>query len=363
MTNTHPNPTRAALRDFASWDSGPVVSIFLPQDPTRTDLDPIQLKACAQWVEESLVRDHQQSHTDAEEMVAPLLDAASGTTRPGHGHAWFLSPHCSVSLPLHGFTDLVMEIGGVPDTLRLLPHLSTGPDYVVVAISQKHVRVFRANRTSIEALEVAGLPKSLDDALWYIRREPTFERHGSGAMHMAGGGQDFRKSDLHQYLHLVDKALCTALAGTHAPLVVMAVGYEASMFINESHYRHIVHLPITGNPDNIDPQIIHERSWAIMSAQAGPAEEAVARARRLAGTGMTVSDTDEIVRVAHAGAVDLFLVARSLTNTGAYRGALDAVREQLATALNLAMANGAAAHVVADVDLPDGSLATAVLRY
>ena len=363
MTITHPNPTRAALRDFASWDKGPVVSIFIPQDPTRTDLDPLQLKASAQWVQESLVRDHQQSQVDAEQMVAPLLEAAVATPQPGHGHAWFLNSHCSVSLPLHGLTEMVIEIGTVPDTLRLLPYLSTGPDYVVVAISQKHVRVFRANRTSIEPLEVVDLPKSLDDALWYVRREPTLERHGSGAAHMSGGGQDYRKNDLHQYLHLIDKALCTALTGTHAPLVVMAVGYEASMFINESHYRHIVHSPITGNPDNVDPQTIHERSWAIISGQAGPAEAAVARARRLAGTGMTVSDIDEIIRAARSGAVDLFLVARSLTNSAAYQGSLDPLRQELSLALNLSMANGAAAHVVADGELPDGSLATAVLRY
>ena len=158
-----------------------------------------------------------------------------------------------------------------PDTLRLLPHLSVGPDYFVLAISQNHARVFRANRLSIEPFEVKDLPKSLEDALWYVHREPTMERHGSGAGHMSGGGQQYHKNDIHQYLHQVDKALGVALAGSHAPLVVMGVGYEASMFINESHYRHVVHTPVSGNPDQVDLLTIHARTWAVVSEQIGRA--------------------------------------------------------------------------------------------
>lgn len=363
MMDSSPNPARTALREIVSWDSGPVVSIFLPQDPARTDLDPIQLKACAQWVQESLVRDHHESTETAERLARPLLDAAGVPPTPGHGRAWFLREGYAISLALTGCRNLVMEIGGVPDTLRLLPHVFNGPDYVVLAISQNHPRAFRANRSTITPLEIANLPKSLSDALWYVRREPTLERHGSGAAHMGGGGQQYRKDDIHQFLHLVDKALCTALAGSHSPLVVMGVGYEAAMFINESHYRHVVRTPVTGNPDAVDLDTIHRLSLSVLGTQPGPADAALARARELAGTGLAISDAAEILEAAHRGAVDQLLVARSLTGDDAYRGPLEPRREQLATALNRAMDCGATAHVVSDEELPPGAVATALLRY
>jgi hypothetical protein len=367
MTNTSttisPNPTRSALRTLASWQDGPFVSIFLPQDPKRPDMDATHLKDIVQWALGALVSDHGLSPARATSLLAPITDATLTVGVPGHGTAWFLAPERSLRLELPGVTAAVVEIGGAPDTLRLLTHLSTGPDYYVLAVSQKHARVFRANRFSIEPFDVAELPKSLDDALWYIQREPTFERHGSGAVHASGGGQQYHKDDIHQYLHQVDRALCAALAGSHAPLVVMGVGYEASMYINESHYRHVVHTPVSGNPDALDLATIHQRSWAEVSNESGPAGAAASRVRDLAGTGRAITAIDEIVEASQNGAVDQFVVARSLTDGGERRGRLDADRERLSTALIAAMAHGAAAHVVADDELPSGAVAAAVLRF
>lgn len=363
MTNSTPNPTRTALREFSTWDTAPVVSIFLPQDPNRPDLDALQLKAAVQWAQESLVNDHGQSAAAAAAILAPLGEAINEAPTPGHGVAWFAAPDRCTQVNVPGNQETAIEIGGSPDTLRLLPYLSTGPDYYVLAVSQNHARVFKANRLSIEPFDVKDLPKSLDDALWYVQREATMERHGSGAAHASGGGQQYRKNDIHQYLHYIDKALGVALAGSHAPLVVMGVGYEASMFINESHYRHVVHTAVNGNPDALDLATIHERTWAVVSAHDAPAQAAAARARQFAGTGKAVTDLAEIASAAASGAVDQIVVARSLTNGGERRGALDATRAQLSAALNTAMSNGAAAHVVDDAELPAGAVAAAVLRY
>ena len=367
MTNTSttlsPNPTRTALRALASWQDGPFVSIFLPQDPKRPDMDATHLKDMVQWALGALVSEHGQTSARATAILAPVAEEASRTGAPGNGTAWFLAPDRFLHLDLPGITAAVLEIGGAPDTLRLLPHLSTGPDYYVLAVSQKHARVFRANRFSIEPFEVNDLPKSLDEALWYVQREPTFERHASGAVHASGGGQQFHKDDIHQYLHQVDRALCTALAGSHAPLVVMGVGYEASMYINESHYRHVLHTPVSGNPDALDLTTIHQRSWAVVSNESGPADAAASRARDLAGTGRSITDLDAFVEAARNGAVDQLVVAQSLTNGGERRGRLDTDRQLLSTALTAAMAHGAAAHVVSDNELPSGAVAAAVLRF
>ena len=358
---THPD--RNTLRDFAAWSDGPIVSIFLPCDPKRAEPDPAALKSAAQWAEESLVTDHGLDRAAAAAILAPLVGAALVPATPSRGAAWFLAPGRAMCIAVPGDIGPAVQIGAAPDTLRLLPFLSGEPTYYILALSQHRVRVFRANRFDIEPVNVADMPKGIEDDLWYVQRETSFNRHGSGAMHAAGATPDDTKDMVHQYMHHVDRALAPVLAESHAPLVVVGIGYEAAMFINESHYRHIVETPVVGNADSLDVATIHARSWEIVDALPGAAEAATARAQDLAGTGRAVTDPGEIATAAANGAVEQFLVARSLTEGSPVQGRLDDERACYATALNAAVATGATAFVVDDADLPAGAMAAAVLRY
>lgn len=354
---------RSAITAFASWETQPVVSIFLPQDTTRPDTEPTQLKAAVQWAHDSLVRDHGMSAAAADDLLAPLDGVHEPVPRPGRGTAWFAAPghHTRITLPER--TDELVSTGSVPDALRLLPHLLTGPEYFVLTVSQNHAQLFSANRRTIAPYRVTDLPKSLEDALWYVKREPSLERHGSGAAHTSGSGQQFHKDDIGQYLHLVDRAVTAALADSHAPLVVMGVAYEASMYINGSHYRHVLPTPIAGNPDHLDLAEIHRRSWALMAEQPGPAQVAAERVRSLLGTGRSLTDAAAIAESAANGAIDQMVVSSALTTAAASRGTLDAERTLLCRAVIDAMSSGARLHVVQPEELPAGAAAAAVLRY
>lgn len=354
---------RSAITAFSGWSTEPVVSIFLPQDTTRPDTEPTRLKAAVQWAHESLVRDHGMSAAAADDLLAPLDGVHEPVPRPGRGTAWFVAPGRQARVTLPERTDDVVSTGSVPDALRLLPHLLTGPEYFVLTVSQNHAQLFSANRLSITPHEVPNLPKSLEDALWYIKREPTLERHGSGAAHTSGSGQQFHKDDIGQYLHLVDRAITAALSDSHAPLVVMGVGYEASMFINASHYRHVVRTPIPGNPDHLDLTDIHRRASALIAEQPGPAQAAAERARNLLGTGRALTDAAGIAESAANGAVDQMVVSSALTNGTPARSRLDAERTLLCRAIIDAMSSGARLHVVEPEELPGGAAAAVLLRY
>jgi hypothetical protein len=358
---THPD--RNTLKEFAAWSVGPIVSIFLPCDPQRSEPDPAALKSAAQWSEESLVNDHGLDPAAAAAILAPLMGAALAPAAPSRGAAWFLAPGRATCIALPSNVGPAVQIGTAPDTLRLLPFVSDAPVYYVLALSQRRVRLFRASRFDIEPIAVPDMPKGLDDDLWYVQRDTSFNRHGSGAMHAAGATPDDAKDLVHQYMHHVDRALAPVLAESHAPLVVVGIGYEAAMFINESHYRHIVETPVVGNADSLDVATIHARSWEIVDALPGAAQAASARAKDLAGTGRAVTDPSEIATAATNGAVEQFLVARSLTDGSPVQGRLDDERARYATALNAAVATGAMAFVVDDADLPAGAMAAAVLRY
>jgi hypothetical protein len=354
---------RLALGEFASWPAGPVVSVFLPQDPAHTDVDTIQLKAAHQWAVEELTRSFGLSSQAAHGVMAPLLETTTVAPDRRHGTAWFLSADRNASFPLRDSTEMVVSVGSTADVLTLLPYLDLGPEYYALAISQHRVRVFRADRFDIEPVPVPKLPKSLEDALWYIRREPTLERHGSGMAHQSGGGQNLHKDDIRQFLHYVDRAMTSFLNGSHAPLVVMGVGYEAAMYINESHYRYIVTTPVTGNPDTIDIATIHDRTFAVVDGLPGPAKAAAERARSFVGTGRAVTRLDEIVGAAAAGAVDQLLVSRAAVSSGERRSVIDADHSALNNAIFTSAAAGGKIHLVPACELPAEAIATALLRY
>jgi hypothetical protein len=206
------------------------------------------------------------------------------------------------------------------------------------------------------------MPGAIEDALWYIRREPN--RQGAGAAHPTGAGtQDLRKDDVRQYIHLIDKAITPALNGADGPLVVVGVEYEASMFINHTHYRHTIDIPISGSPDSMHLDELHRRSWEFVRSQDRAASNALEALRRLAGTGKTAADSDEVVVASHNGAVRDLLVARTTTDGGDAARASAEDRRNIVVAVNEGLLHQVHIHIVDDDALPGGVHVAAVLRY
>lgn len=340
--NEHPDP--ALLRELATWQDRPVATLFVPIDPAHRDVDRVALKAMLQQAARELGDDI------GIDWSAPLLPPASATV-PWSTVVWFLAPGhvASTHLPVRVGPELV--VGDVPHVLGLLPWLDTGPEYLVLALSQHHVHVFTAGRYHIEPVHVADLPTRLEEALWYVRREPTFQRHGSGAVHASGGGNQWHKDDVHRFVQLVDEALVATTRRSselrERPVVVVGVGYEAAMF-REAHGEAMV---LEANPDRWTQAQLHARTWPVVSGQPGRAQLAAERAAERAGTGAALLEPADIRAAAEEGAVSELLVANSATGV-----------PDLDEAVLAAVSTGAAVWSVADDELPTGSPAAALLR-
>lgn len=340
--NEHPDP--ALLRELATWQDRPVATLFVPIDPAHRDVDRVALKAMLQQAARELGDDI------GIDWSAPLLPPASATV-PWSTVVWFLAPGhvASTHLPVRVGPELV--VGDVPHVLGLLPWLDTGPEYLVLALSQHQVRVFTAGRYHIESAHIPDLPTRLDEALWYVRREPTFQRHGSGVLHASGGGPQWHKDDVHRFVQLVDEAV-VATTRTSAdlrqrPLVVVGVGYEAAIF-RDVHGDAVM---VEANPDHWSQAQLHERTWPVVSRRSGPAQIVAARVAERAGTGDALLQPDDIRKAAEEGAVSDLLVAHSATGV-----------PDLDEAVLAAVATGASVWSVADDQLPTGAPAAALLR-
>lgn len=351
-------PDLRTVRELAEWPFGATVSVYVPLDPSHRDIDRVALKASLQWAEARLTDQFGIESAAAAQItaIASMPNVASlGTV------VWYLAEGRSKCVTLPVAVPASATVGAAPDVLGLLPYLDSD-SYFVLALSQHRVRLFRAGRYRIEPVAVPDLPRSLEEALWFVRREPTFERHGSGSMHAAGSGREWHKDDLHRFVQLIDEAVMPVVRVSNAPLLVMGVGYEAAMFVNASRYRHVVREPVEGNPDSLEASEVHARSWTAMQDRVWTATEVVSKARALLGTGLAVTDPAELLVAAERGEVGTLAVSAAASAVRQGHHLLGGPRHDLCRTVLWSAAAGAAVHVVPSGDLPGGADAVALLR-
>jgi hypothetical protein len=365
ITSTKPDVT-AALRELSSLIDDPIVSVFVPVDfgqpqPERT----IQraLRLAVHTASTQLAADHGLSARSSDAFLAPLLDEQLIESLPAgsRGLAVFVSRERDRHVALPVDVGSAVEIGDRPDLLRLLPMITDDAEFLCLLLDKKGAHLFRGSHFAFEPVTVPAMPGSIDDALWYIRREPVLTRNGNGMVYSSGGGQDLRKDDVRQFIHLIDQAIASTLNTSEAPLVVAGVEYEAAMFINSSKYRHVVATPIVGNPEAISRRDMHDRAWELAKSASRRTSDAMVEFGGLAGTGRTTTDLDELQLATAGGTVSRLIVARSTTT--AMSGMTSEQRRHTVAAVNQALHHNTDISVVADADLPMGSRLAAVLRY
>lgn len=360
--------THHTLSTLVEWDSPLVVSAFVPVDfsqPQPTEPITQTMRRLAQIASSALIDRYGLTQGVVDTLVAPLLDVSTLDDMPtaSRGLAIFVSSDRSNRVALPTSVGPAVEVGHRPDLLRLLPAVVDDAEYYALTIGKKGAKLFRGSQFRFEEVPVADMPGSIEDALWYIRREPVSNRVGSGVLHGSGGGEDLRKDNVRQYIHLIDKAVTPVLNSHDIPLVVIGVEYEASMFINSTHHRHTVDVPVCGSPEAMTLEELHRRSWAYVHDRSASATQAVERFRQLAGTGKTVIDPEELTAASRDGLVSDLLVARSATDDSTGSPMPAAQRPVAVKAVNECLRHRSRILIVDDDDLPSDARVAAILRY
>lgn len=360
--------TQHTLSTLVEWESPLVISAFVPVDFSRPQpTEPIAqtFRRLAQVASTTLIDRYGVTPGAAATLVASLLDESILDEVPesSRGLAVFVSSEDSAQFALPISVGPAVEVGHRPDVLRLLPAILEDVDYFALTIAKKGAQLFKGSQFTFEPVPVPDMPGSLEDELWYVRREPVRNRVGSGVLHGSGGGEDLRKDDLRQYMHLIDKAITPELRNQEAPLVVVGVDYETAMFINHTHYRHTVDIGVSGSPEAMPLDELHRRSWEFVRSRAAAATEAVNRFRELDGTGRTATDPAELVTAGRDGAVSDLLVARSATGDDDAAALPAEARPTVVKAVNECLRHRSDVHIVGDDALPSGVRIAAILRY
>jgi hypothetical protein len=365
---------------LADERGGTRVSLFLPthRGGPRTDRNRIRLKNLLATARRALLAEGGRAgEVDAVlEPAQQFLDEMRSWEQPRDGLALFLGPsglrHFSVPLRLPELVTVGDRFVAQP----LLPLLTAGGRFYVIALSQDEIRLFEGTRFSLDELALEGLPL----AMWLTmpRRRPQVhaflsDRGGTGGRTVFHGSDHAGpKMLVLQHFQRVDQALREVLSGGRAPLVLAGVRSMQALYRKANTYPELLAAGLDGSPRDISTEELHRRAWPLVEPVLRRDEAVAASAHRaLQGTGRTCSEPAEVLTAAQQGRVEALFLS---TDAPEWRSGADAeslIRlgnplregEQVDLAAIATLRHAGGVYAVPAVHMPGGDPVAATLRY
>lgn len=261
----------------------------------------------------------------------------------------------------------------------LLPLIPANDRFFVLALSQKHVRLFEGSRLGIRELRLQDVPENLHEDLAGLSFERGYEMHTAASPASGQKGAKFHgpsltnKDRLIHFFRDVDRGVASALKGRQGPLVVAAVGYLFPIYKEANTYPHLLEEAIPGNPDLLSPDTLHAASSKIVERHLS---ETRARAfdmyKEHINTPRTSSNLRKTIVGAERGAVRFLFIPLTGEQWGSFEPPeivhVHETREPgddelLNLAAVLTLRHGGEVYVVPASELREGVEVAAVLRF
>jgi hypothetical protein len=199
----------------------------------------------------------------------------------------------------------------------LLPLIVNNGEFFILSLSKHQIKLYKADRFSIEEinLEQYNVPVSIDEYLKYFefrkqtqgKARDAFSGSDIAGVHYHGHEQekDNANAYLLEYFKKVNTGLADIINESHAPLVLMGVEYEVSMYRKANSYNFLSEAEIWGNFEHANKGEIHQRAWnEIRKIFEQPVKKRLNNYNLLAGTGKTSYDLKEVFKSAVSGRVE-----------------------------------------------------------
>ncbi|MEX0703506.1 MAG: hypothetical protein WD069_15535 [Planctomycetales bacterium] len=324
--------TRSRLVALASRDQFPSVSIYLPLERTGPQIrqNAIRLAHLADDAERKLEAVGMR-HPEARDFLEPvrrLCDAPElHGSGPDAGLGLLLSPD---GLQQWRFARAMPESVDVGATWYVAPLVSllTNKEFLLLALSEKHVRLYRLSRSTIELVPLpAGTPGSIAEALPGTEISRTYQYHTSATrdptgretdiIHGHGDPKDDRKTLLNDYFHVVVRHLRPFVEREGLPVVLAAVDYYHPLFRAAADGMRLLDAVVIGSPDEFSETELHQRGLQVAAPELDAERtKMIARFEQLRGTERAVDRIEPIVAAARQGRIETLLVAEDLRMWG-----------------------------------------------
>lgn len=270
------------LARYAKPTPGLRVSIFLPTQrfgPGSQEADSTRLKNLLRTGQSELEAQGLKT-AEAERLLAParaLLDDRPFWLRSRDGLAILLGDEAPLVFQLDVAVPEHVHVSPRFWIRPLLPVLDRDEVYWVLALNQNRVRLLQGDRSSLSEVPAEHIPESLQDALqWEDFEKASLQFHtgtsGSGGRRPAvfhGTGQTDVKNEITRFFREIDRGLHEHLGSEHEPLILAGVDYLIPLYHEISTCPSLLADAVTGNPDALGDQVLHDRSWAIAETAFG----------------------------------------------------------------------------------------------
>lgn len=367
---------------------GESVSIFMPTHRVGTDAqgDPLRFRNLLTGVQAALL-DRDMRRPDVDALLAPAWELQQDSMAWRHmsdGLAVFLRRdrqrvfRVPVALP---------ELATVGDRFVIGPLLglvSGDEHFLLLALSQRQVRLLEGSRDHVDVVELDEVPTSLLEVT-----EPAEPRSHAMARSLSGGGRaasavfyghgardaSDKKDEVQGFLRQVADGVREYLGGSDLPMVLAGLTETVAMYREVNTYPHVLPDAIEQNPDDLSAEDLHQAAWPIIArGLEDKGRRTVAKMAEVHGTGLASTDPQLICEAARDGRVATLLLSAgpgcweraSFGSPAVVRlGADDAFApcERLDQAAADTLARGGEVHAVPADMLTDGSDVAAVFRY
>jgi hypothetical protein len=313
------------LTQLSTKKDGWYVTILMPTHRMGSEIqqDPIRLKNLADRAEEEMVEAGAR-RPEAREILAPvrgLIDDAEFWQHQSDSLAVYAAHDTFrlFRLPLD-FEEQVV-VGRRFYLKPLMPLLTHGGGFYILALSQQEVRLLRGTGSSVGEIDLEDVPSSLAEALRYDDpeerlqvRTDTSAPHVRGEQHAAfygsGAASDEDKERLLRYFHQVSAGIDDLLAEERSPLVLAGVDYLLPIYRQANTYQYLTEAEITGSPEERSAAELHEEAWQIVAPLFAEEKQAEAERFPAAQAHDQASDRlDEVVPAAHYGRIETLFIA------------------------------------------------------
>lgn len=324
------------LQELLNKDKGICASIYLPTHKVGREQqqDPVRFKNLLNEAREKL-KDLGMRSQEVNAFMKPaddLLVNMDFWQHQSNGLAVFISPDIFETYRLPIEFDTLLVIAQNFHIKPILPFVSGNDHFYILALSQKEIRLLRADRHHISEVDLGNTPTSLREALWFDDPEKQLQFHTSTAtpggmntrpsiFHGQGVTDDDSKTELLRYFQKVDRGVMDILGQEKAPLILAGVDYLLPIYQEASSYQYLVEDVLTGNPEELSNVDLHKATWELVQPilQQG-LEDALRRYQELSGSGSELASNNltKISAASHHGQVGFLFTAQGVQVWGRY---------------------------------------------
>lgn len=306
---------------------GPCISIYL--SPYTSGGRPVSflpqlhevIKAAGQALASTSLAQNQQ-----ERLLQPLRDFANQEHETTHDSlVIFCADNLLEAFRIHSRLPESMHIANNFFIKPLITAVGHIHEFDILALSQKHVRLFRCTDQSVTPVPLpAGFPKSVQEAEALDIPDHVLEaRSAAGSSSGTTGrihfGTDTLREKTNRYLHdffkIIDREINHLLLEKQQPLLVAGTDRELALYRRVSTYPYLLDAGITCSPEHLTEAELHKRALEALKAQdIRDEEQLLLHLTEKAPVRTAPTDLSAILVAARSGQIDhLFLSGKDST--------------------------------------------------